>query len=66
MTTLNKIETIDKVIEMCFAFKKNMIENGNELLRDKNEEEITIAINYAFYIIGYRNNGWINLTLKKD
>ena len=66
MTTLNKIETIDKVIEMCFAFKKNMIENGNELLRDKNEKEITIAINYAFYIIGYTNNGWINLTPKKD
>ena len=66
MTTFNKIETIDKVIEMCFAFKKNMIENGNELLRDKNEEEITIAINYAFYIIGYINNGWINLTPKKD
>ena len=61
MTTLNNIETIDKVIEMCIAFKKDMIENGNELMQDQDEEKITIAITHAFYIIGYRNNGWINL-----
>ena len=61
MSTFDKIETIDKVIEMCIAFKKDMIENGNELLHDQDEEKITIAITYMFYIIGYRNNGWINL-----
>ena len=61
MSTLNNIETINKVIEMCIAFKKDMIENGNELLQDQDEEKITIAITHAFYIIGYRNNGWINL-----
>ena len=60
MSTLDKIETIDKVIEMCFTFKKDMIENGNELLKDQNEEKIINAITHAFYIIGYRNNGWIN------
>ena len=60
MPTLNKIETIDKVIEMCFAFKKDMIENGNELLQDQDEERITIAITHAFYIIGYKKSGWIN------
>ena len=66
MSTFNKIETIDKVIEMCIAFKKDMIENGNELLRLKNEKDITIAITHAFYILGYKKSGWFNFPPYRD
>ena len=60
MSTFDKIETIDKVIEICFAFKKDVIENGNELDENQDEKRIIGTITHAFYILGYKKNGWIN------
>ena len=60
--TFDKIETIDKIIEICIDFKKDMIETGNELIKDEDEQGIVNAITYAFYILGFRKNGWKNFS----
>ena len=60
--TFDKIETIDKIIEICIDFKKDMIETGNELIKDEDEQGIINAITHAFYMLGFRKNGWINFS----
>lgn len=57
---MEKLEAIDKVIEMCLAFRKDILDNGNELDKCSYNGIITFAVTKAFYLIGYKKNGWIN------
>ena len=59
--TLNEIGTIDKIIEMCINFRKDMLETGNELIKDIDEQEVINTITRSFYMLGFKKNGWINL-----
>ena len=60
--TLNEIETIDKVIEMCNDFRTDMLETGNKLLVELCEASIAIKVSYMLYTLGFNKNGWINFS----
>ena len=56
------METIDEIIEICIDFRKDMLKTGNELLKNVDEEEIVRTITHAFYILGFKKNGWSNFS----
>ena len=58
---MEKLVAIDKVIEMCLAFRKDIIENGNEFVECPYNRIITSSVTNAFYLIGYKKNGWRNI-----
>ena len=60
--TFDKVEAIDKIIEICNDFKKDMLETGNELLMELCEPNIVIEVSYMLYILGFKKNGWTNFS----
>ena len=59
---MEKLVAIDKVIEMCLAFRKDIIESGNELVECSYNGIITFSVTKALYLIGYKKNGWIDFS----
>ena len=59
---MEELKAIDKVIEMCLAFRKDIVENGNEFVKCSYDRIITSSVTSAFYLMGYKKNGWINFS----